>query len=697
MNFELADWLLTYLAHSTVLLGAAWLASRAISEHRLALREALWRLALVGGLITATLQLATGIEAAAGSWSLAETEVGPRALSASPPPALVAPAAGAVASRPAPAIAPPPSSSPNAPGSWRAWLAGLWALAAATLLAVLALSYIRFRRLLRDRNDLGEGALPTTLRRLERLAREDTIELAPVRLTATPKIGVALARGVRRPEICLPEETLELFSIERHEIVLAHELAHLHRRDPLWFALTRIVERLLFFQPLNRLARRRLQEISEFRCDDWAVHVTRRPISLAKTLTDVAELNLDNKTPLLAPTLAADRTNLGRRVARLLKRSYPMPSDKLPRWITPVSILLLGLTVWIAPGIRASASPALDPEAPATVSAVPEAPEDASGAPTAALAPPAPLPPLAPEAPPAPARVGSAPQRVAPAPPAPATAPVPATAPALAPRDSSVPLAPTAPTAATAPAAPTAPTPPVSEHLHQDGWVFPAEDFAVALGDFTALADTFDADFAAVVADAASVAPSMRAVEEAALAAEASSEWIEALDFDQERLQSLREMTERLERAGYATEAETARLAEMAERLIETAEPNAERLREMRERAQEMAELQQEALSRHRELARAFEESHREAIETIRAETRRAFEETAAERRELLERARQAREEARLVGELESRGELREEMLRMRHELNQQLRELEEELARDSGEGTADRADEDKQ
>jgi hypothetical protein len=51
-----AAWLLTYVIHSTLLLGAAWLASSRLIRSNV-LRDLLWKAALVGGLITATAQV----------------------------------------------------------------------------------------------------------------------------------------------------------------------------------------------------------------------------------------------------------------------------------------------------------------------------------------------------------------------------------------------------------------------------------------------------------------------------------------------------------------------------------------------------------------------------------------------------------------------------------------------------------------
>ena len=64
------SWLLTYAVHSTLLLGGAWLVSRRLGGRRLAVQETLWKLALVGGLATATLQLGLGVRPLGGAWAL---------------------------------------------------------------------------------------------------------------------------------------------------------------------------------------------------------------------------------------------------------------------------------------------------------------------------------------------------------------------------------------------------------------------------------------------------------------------------------------------------------------------------------------------------------------------------------------------------------------------------------------------------
>ena len=69
-----------------------------------------------------------------------------------------------------------------------------------------------------------------------------------------------MAVGVLRPEIVVPGQAVQGLSLAHQESLLAHELAHVLRRDPAWRLVALLVERVLFFQPLNRLASRRVAQ-----------------------------------------------------------------------------------------------------------------------------------------------------------------------------------------------------------------------------------------------------------------------------------------------------------------------------------------------------------------------------------------------------------------------------------------------------
>src|SRR3954465_10033159 len=91
-------WMLTYLLHSTLLLGLAWAASKPLSRWSVAAEETVWKLALVGAIVTASLQLAAGWQAPAGRWNLAAPSPAASTLEV-PRSSLPAPAIPAVRSR----------------------------------------------------------------------------------------------------------------------------------------------------------------------------------------------------------------------------------------------------------------------------------------------------------------------------------------------------------------------------------------------------------------------------------------------------------------------------------------------------------------------------------------------------------------------------------------------------------------------
>ncbi len=70
----LATWLLTYLVHSSILLAIVCGASRLLTAHQQQLRDMLWKIALVGGIITASVQIFGNIDPAGGSYSLSSQD-----------------------------------------------------------------------------------------------------------------------------------------------------------------------------------------------------------------------------------------------------------------------------------------------------------------------------------------------------------------------------------------------------------------------------------------------------------------------------------------------------------------------------------------------------------------------------------------------------------------------------------------------
>jgi beta-lactamase regulating signal transducer with metallopeptidase domain len=428
-----ASWLLTYLIHSTILLAGAWLVSRGLGDRRLALQEILLRSALVGGLLTASLQVGLGVQPLAGVLTI------DTALSTDAVAPMTAVESGYVAASAVPDVY--AAGAPTAGGTWAIALLTLWCVCSVLALIGLGRSNIDLRRLMRTRRFRPAGRL------VERLAAAMGLR-RKVRLSTSQAIAVPFATGIRRPEICCPERVGDL-AVEHQTGLFAHELAHLARRDPAWQLLYRLGEAALILQPLNRLVRRRLEEIAEHLTDERAVACTGDRVGLARCLVVVAHWGVSSPIGVPATALAAG-PRLDRRVRRLIAGS----SDRLriTPWAAPLAIAVLIGAVSVLPVVAPASAHAESPTTGSepvrakTWSDANEAPPEAPPAPPAPapVAAPAPDPAPAPEAAPAPAAA-----------PAPESAPVPEVAPVPA-------VAPVPTTDATPPSPPTAPETPVT-------------------------------------------------------------------------------------------------------------------------------------------------------------------------------------------------------------------------------------------
>jgi hypothetical protein len=240
-----------------------------------------------------------------------------------------------------------------APPDPRVWLAAAflaWSVLALFLASGLVRSWLRLRRLLADRRPIEAGPAHMMLARLSAGSR-----LRRVRLSASVRVDVPIAVGVLRPEIVVPERALYELEPAELESLLAHELAHLVRRDPAWRLVAGSVHRILFLQPLNRVAILQLESASEILCDDWAVERTLRPLALARCLTEVAGW-VASSLGASVPAMARRGSGLGRRVRRLVAAGDGVSPRRRDRWPLPLAAGGLALVTFAAPGATDTSS-----------------------------------------------------------------------------------------------------------------------------------------------------------------------------------------------------------------------------------------------------------------------------------------------------------------------------------------------------
>lgn len=162
---------------------------------------------------------------------------------------------------------------------------------------------------------------------LEPLARRLGIAPPPVRRVACDR-PLALAIGSLQPVLYLSGHYLDGLCPEELRAVLAHELAHIARRDnqvAVWAAGLAWMGSLL---PQVRRARRALNVERELAADELAVTLTRRPLVLAGVLLQAARSAPEQSPP--SASALDDPADLPRRIERLLDLHRAGPSALSP-------------------------------------------------------------------------------------------------------------------------------------------------------------------------------------------------------------------------------------------------------------------------------------------------------------------------------------------------------------------------------
>lgn len=321
-----AGWLLTYLVHSGVLLAVGLsLEGRAPGFRSPGARVLLLRVCLLGGIFTATLQGATGVGPGIDVRARESEELVARfsTADAASPAGVGMNVAGAANGEPATGRGRPAFRYSRGDvgdlsfwgreleRGWPLFLVSVWGVLALVLGARMLGGIVVLRRRLGDRSPVRS---PSLWYRFKELCGELPLTGAPA-LSSTSALSAptALPGG----EVCLPENAIGTLDPAQQRAVLAHELMHVSARDPAFHVLSRLLSAVLFLQPLNRIARQRLERISELRADQRVSDLGLGP-ELAGAMVAVAEnLTDDPPAPALLPN-SQDQRSIAARIERLM-------------------------------------------------------------------------------------------------------------------------------------------------------------------------------------------------------------------------------------------------------------------------------------------------------------------------------------------------------------------------------------------
>jgi len=224
------------------------------------------------------------------------------------------------------------SAAPDPAGT--PWVLIIWATGAGLSLLRVAVDAMR---------------VATWRARSTMVTRLDLRNSRSAELRILPGLRSPVAAGIIRPVVFVPDDW-HLWPLGTRDAVLAHESAHLSRRDPLRKMLAAIACAIHWFNPLVHWIARRLEAQCEFAADARVLAGGHEPGNYAHLLCDLAECR---RSP--APAVAmAHRSRLEQRVNQMLADHPPHG-----RWVLGA---LIASTVFTAIGLAILGPAAPSPE-----------------------------------------------------------------------------------------------------------------------------------------------------------------------------------------------------------------------------------------------------------------------------------------------------------------------------------------------
>ena len=181
------------------------------------------------------------------------------------------------------------------------------------------------------------------------------------RLLESNDVITPVTVGVLRPSVILPAGWRD-WSTNTKRAVLAHEFAHIRRRDTLTSSLTRLAKCIYWFHPLAWFISRQISELAELSCDAAVLEKNRDPGGYSRILLGFAETVHAAGYRTMLPGLAiASDSGMSHRIDQV----FELATGNLRKLSRPGAVLVLaGLPVMCLAavvGLTAPPSRALHP------------------------------------------------------------------------------------------------------------------------------------------------------------------------------------------------------------------------------------------------------------------------------------------------------------------------------------------------
>lgn len=334
LTSPILSWLFNYVVHSSILLGFASLAQFCGVRQQRRLAELVWRLALFGGIITASLQL---------GWQLHVQTVGNKDL-------IHAPSQNIATSKPhlaeevekqvptnaqfhSSALASPVRNKTENPIALNSHVNSQLGTQPDTLsdntvlrlpahierlISAIISIWLGYCVVVLAKIMLGVHQLNRLANAMPLVSRKDLIDLLVKELPKSNHIQRLRVSTIFNSPfvcpngmICLPAWALEQANQSLCHAMLHHEIRHIVRGDNTWRIAQEFIKSAFFFQVLNRAADKQLMLLAEIDCDSVAVRANGVD-TFAQTLVRCAEKAVASKHPPFAIPMAKKTTLLQR-------------------------------------------------------------------------------------------------------------------------------------------------------------------------------------------------------------------------------------------------------------------------------------------------------------------------------------------------------------------------------------------------
>lgn len=209
-------------------------------------------------------------------------------------------------------------------------LVAAWGVVATGLMTLRTVRGVRASR--EARGLRGTGMVSGHLQRVVRVTANRLVVPVPDVVVADCRGGAAVI-GIRQPVLLLDARFVACLDDHELQGVVAHELAHIARRDNLLAYLAGLARDLTFFLPGGSWALRRLMVERELAADQTAVGVTKRPGALAAGLLKVVDA-------VPSGNACAALVARGTLQARVETLCAAQPAPK--RWRTTTEVVIVG-------------------------------------------------------------------------------------------------------------------------------------------------------------------------------------------------------------------------------------------------------------------------------------------------------------------------------------------------------------------